>query len=426
MVKKYYDDFLRRVELSESRLNGETYRNERVFREKEYDWEGDWEGRALLAFVCLKRLTGRENPTLRYELSHLKEHTNEYGYFGRVADGKTAFEQQLSGNGWYLRGLCEYYEDTGDRGILSLITSVVENLYLKSENLYRRYPEGERGNFGGVSGNTIDGDSDGWKLSSDVGCAFIALDGLTAAYKILRTERLKAFIFERTEQFMRLDKLKCKMQTHATLTVCRAILRMYFITSEKKYLIAAEELFDLYVNYGMTLTYENFNWFCREDTWTEPCAVTDCLIVALYLYKETGKSEYLTLARRIYFNGFCMGQRQNGGAGPNACVTKTQPYFGMKMYEAEFCCSMRYAEGLYHISKFAEILFKDSDDDKEITRDEAGRYFRGDHLLCAGEDYNENDSESLTLTEMPDITSYSESDLKKLRLKVVFGAGEKL
>lgn len=416
MVKKNYDDFLRRVGLSESRLSGETYRFKRVFREKEYDWEGDWEGRALLAFVCLKRLTGRENPTLRYELSHLKEHTNKYGYFGKVADGETISEQQLSGNGWYLRGLCEYYEDTGDRAILTLIKSVVENLYLKNEELYRRYPEGERAEVGGVSGNATS-EENGWKLSSDVGCSFIALDGLTAAYKILRYERLKDFISGRIEQFMRLDKLKCKMQTHATLTVCRAILRMYLVLSEKKYLDFAEKLFDLYINCGMTLTYENFNWFCREDTWTEPCAVTDSLIVALYLYRETKKTDYLRLARRIYFNGFLMGQRQNGGAGPNACVTKTQPYFGMKMYEAEFCCSMRYAEGLYQVSKFAEQLFNEDDGEKEITRDEVGRYFRGDHLLCI--------EDGGKLKELPDISAYSRSELEKLRLKVVFGEGEK-
>lgn len=420
MVNGYYNDFLRRVKLSESRLNGETYRFGRVFREKEYDWEGDWEGRALLAFVCLKRLTGRENPTLAYELSHLKEHMNRYGYFGAEADGERVSEQQLSGNGWYLRGLCEYFEDTGDREVLSLIQSVTEHLYLKNAELYRRYPEGSRGETGGVSGSAA-GEAEGWKLSSDVGCAFIALDGLTAAYKILRTERLKTFISERIAQFMRFDKLKCKMQTHATLTVCRAILRMYLLTREQQYLAAAEELFGLYLRHGITLTYENFNWFCREDTWTEPCAVTDSLIVALYLHRETGEEKYSKLARRIYFNGFCMGQRQNGGAGPNACVTKTQPYFGMKMYEAEFCCSMRYAEGLYRVSEFAEILFSDNNEEKEITREDLGgavRYFRGDRLLCS-----ENGGK---LKELPDVTAYSENELKNLRLKVVFGEGEKV
>lgn len=417
MVEKYYNDFLRRVELSDRRLNGETYRYERVFRENEYEWEGDWEGRALLAFVCLKRLTGRENPTLAYEIGHLKEHTNEFGYFGKITNGKTISEQQLSGNGWFLRGLCEYYEDTKDINIFNLIQSVTERLYLDNEEAYRRYPESERGEQGGVSGHTI-GEVNGWKLSSDVGCAFIALDGLTTAYRILRTDRLKKFIDDRISQFLMFEKQKRNMQTHATLTVCRAILRMYLITKENRYMNFSRDLFDFYINHGMTLTYENYNWFGREDTWTEPCAVTDSLIVAMYLYRETNEKAYLALARRIYFNGFCMGQRQNGGAGPNACVTKTQPYFGMKMYEAEFCCSMRYAEGLYQISGFTDILFNENDESKEITQDDYGRYFRGDHLLCA--------EDGGKLKELPDITSYSENELRKLRLKIVFGKGKDL
>lgn len=411
MVDTYYQDFLRRVELNFDRLSSDMYSGEHIFRDCEYAWEGDWEGRALLAFVCLKRLTGKEIPALNYEISHLKEKTNEYGYFGKVADGNSISEQLLSGNGWYLRGLCEYYRDTQNAEILSLIKSVVENLYLRCDKLYDRYPAENRAAEGDVSG-TLSQSVDGWILSTDVGCAYIALDGLTAAYRILKSERLRAFIDKQIARFLSLDKLKCRMQTHATLTACRAIIRMYLITRDKSYLEQGKSLFDFYTVHGMTLTYENFNWFGREDTWTEPCAVIDSLICALYLYRELNDTNYLTLARRIYFNGINLGQRCNGGAGTNSCVTAQNPVLKTEMFEAYFCCSMRLAEGLYQVSLFADELFAESDEGKASVRDEFGRVFRGDHLLCSV-----NGGE---LTCLPKMYNYSPEELKLLRIKILF------
>ena len=411
MVERYYQDFLRRVALNFERLSSDTYSNEQVFRDSEYAWEGDWEGRALSAFVCLKRLTGKEIPTLHYEIAHLKERTNECGYFGKVADGNSISEQLLSGNGWYLRGLCEYYKDTQEEEILALIKSVVENLYLRCEALYDKYPTENRTEAGEVSG-TLTKNVDGWLLSTDVGCAYIALDGLTAAYGVLKTEKLKNFIDKQIARFLSIDKLQCRIQTHATLTVCRAILRMYLLTEDTAYLEKARGLFDFYTEHGMTLTYENFNWFQREDSWTEPCAVVDSLICALYLHRVLKDKKYLTLARRIYFNGINLGQRCNGGAGTNTCVTLRNPVLKTDMFEAFFCCTMRLSEGLYQVSLFADELFEEGDDDKEVVQDEYGRYLRGDHLLCSV-----NDGE---LTYLPTMYRYSPEELKGIRIKIVF------
>ena len=410
MVEKYYQEFLHRVQLNFQRMSSDTYKMEKVFREKEYDWEGDWEGRALLAFVCQYRLTGQIIATMPYEIENLPLHTNKIGYFGEETDGKTISEQLLSGNGWFLRALCEYYTEFGGEHILSRIQNILNNLYFRCEKLYDNYPMGNRNEEGGVSGNLTQM-VDGWNLSTDVGCAFIALDGLTAAYKLLHTPALKAFIDKRIEQFMHLDKRVNRMQTHATNTVNRAILRMYFITKEKKYLQACQELFALYVRTGMTLTFENFNWFERKDTWTEPCAVIDSLIVAMYLYKATGQAEYLTWARRIYFNGFRLEQRCNGGAGTNDCVTTEHCIWKAQMFEAEFCCSMRTAEGLWQISLFAEELFAENDENKQEIVDDYGRHFKGDHLLYK--------TEKGVWVELPNITEYSVEELKKVNLEII-------
>ena len=174
--KELQEDFRLRVKKNFERLSGDTYAGKNIFRETSYGWPGDWEGRYLLACVLLRRLTGRAPESLTYLLEHLDEHTNRYGYFGTIADGESVSEQQLSGNGWFLRGLCEYYIDSPSRKLREKIESIAENLYFKSEALYAKYPVTGIRVAGGVSGNTVE-ETQGWKLSSDVGCAFIALDG---------------------------------------------------------------------------------------------------------------------------------------------------------------------------------------------------------------------------------------------------------
>ena len=49
------------------------------------------------------------------------------------------------------------------------------------------------------------------------------------------------------------------------------------------------------------------------------------------------------------------------------------------MYEAHFCCTMRYAEGLLYYNQRKD-WFNISDDEKETT-DEYGRHCIGDRLL---------------------------------------------
>ena len=113
----------------------------------------------------------------------------------------------------------------------------------------------------------------------------------------------------------------------------------------------AVRVFGGYIGLVMTLTYANFNWYGREDTWTEPCAIVDSLILALKLHACTGKDEYLACAYRVYYNALRMSQRGNGGAGCDLCATKDFPF--VKPYndtfEAYLCCTLRLSEGLYEL-----------------------------------------------------------------------------
>lgn len=376
---------LKNITLNFQRLHEAEYSLGKLFQPADYDWPGDWEGRALLAFLCHYEIHKGEVPHLNAFFQAISKHVNEDFYFGEPFDGVTVDEQQLSGHNWYLRGLLKYAENFHSETAMQYARSTVENLYLPAVDWYGKYPLERNTTLGEVSGS-LTGVQNGWRLSSDIGCAFMCVDGLAHYYAATGDERVKSFLDRVIEFFVTVDLMKYKLQTHTTLTCLRGVLRLYETTKEEKYLQIVKEKFAFYVQHGMTLTYENFNWFGREDTWTEPCAVVDSLILATELYKRTGESAYKTLARRIWFNGLQFCQRSNGGAGPNTCVTETQPILKISMYEAPFCCTMRYAEGLLAYAK-NQALF-DWNSEAETITDELGRKFVDDKLLirCEGEE----------------------------------------
>lgn len=368
------------IERSFKRLSDDIYSINRIWQNENYDWPGDFEGRALLAFACLYEITNEKIPCMDEMINDLLKHLNKEGYMGKIANG-IADEQQLSGHSWLLRGLCEYYNIFKDEKSLKYANRIIKNLYLPLIDLYKAYPlNRNKSNEGGVSGSTYK-TINNWKLSSDIGCAYMCLDGLTAYYEITKDNDVKKAIDLLINGFINLDRLALECQTHATLTGARGIMRLYKITNEKKYLDYVIEIFDFYIKHGMTLTYENFNWFNKNDSWTEPCAVVDSFILSLGLYEITNEKKYQTLASRIWFNGLLFCHRENGGAGPNTCVNLKQPYLNISMYEAFFCCSMRYCEGLKYAWQYDHII---TSDDK-IIKDEYGRVFKGNKLLVNDE-----------------------------------------
>lgn len=78
----------------------------------------------------------------------------------------------------------------------------------------------------------------------------------------------------------KIDIYNLEAQKHCTLTAARGLMRMYGLTNDIRWLKQAEEIFLLYVEKGMTYTYQNFNWFKKGDIWTEPCAIVDLLMLA--------------------------------------------------------------------------------------------------------------------------------------------------
>lgn len=383
-----------RINLNRNRLlNDSYYTIDGIFSPSDYDWYGDKEGRALLAFVSHYKINREKIQCMEQLLEKMPEHMNEDLYFGPKTS-EIIHEQQLSGHSWLLRGLCEHYEQFEDAFSLKCVNSIVQHLYMPTFGKYSTYPiNRENKNEGEVSGSSI-GVLNGWKLSTDIGCAFMSIDGLSHAYRILKDDKLKALIDEMISVYSSIDKVSIKAQTHCTLTAARGMMRMFSVTSDEKYLIAAKNIFNLYVfGGGMTYTYQNLNWWGRPDSWTEPCAVIDSLMLALMLYKVEKKEEYRNLAARIYINGFASLQRDNGGAGTDSlvCPGSTKTELHAEMYEAYFCCTMRLSEGLWYIYENKDLLW--SEDSEGISKNENGVYMSGDIIYAeisgGGERYAE-------------------------------------
>ena len=348
-----------RTELNFTRLRDDAYYQiGEVFAPIGYEWYGDKEGRALLAFVSHYKMSGRKIPCMDEMMSVMRERTNEHLFFGPLA-GEIIHEQQLSGHSWLLRGLCEYREQFGDDLSLEMIESICENLYYPTKGKYKTYPidRSEPKAEGGVSGKSVRV-INGWKLSSDIGCAFMSIDGLSHAYIVTGDERIKALVDEMIRVYLGIDKVALRAQTHCTLTAARGMIRMYYKTNEVSYLDGARTIMELYANGGgMSETYQNLNWWGRPDTWTEPCAIVDSMMLAGELYKITKEEQYRALAARIYHNGLATAQRENGGAGTDTVVVEgVEEILRSKMFEAYFCCTMRLSEGLRYVDENKELF----------------------------------------------------------------------
>lgn len=347
-----------RISLNYNRLeSGDYYGIEKVFARKDYDWYGDKEGRALLAFVSHYRISGAKIPCMELMLEQMPDRLNSDGYFGPIYE-KEIHEQQLSGHSWLLRGLCEHYEAFGDSFSLEAAARIAKNLYVTKTGRFSSYPIiRENKEEGGVSGSEV-GTVDGWILSSDIGCAFMSIDGLSHVYKITKDAEIKTLLDEMIFVYLGIDKVTLRAQTHCTLTAARGMMRMYNETADEKYLDGAREILELYVSGGgMTETYQNLNWWGRPDSWTEPCAIVDSLMLAGELYKVTSKEKYRAIAARVYHNGLAAAQRENGGAGTDSIVLDgVEDNLYSKMFEAYFCCTMRLAEGLRYINENKDIF----------------------------------------------------------------------
>lgn len=361
-------DLAYRIIKNYARLESGWYKPDMVFKADQAGWPADWEGRTILALTMLAQVSGREPAYLQRILERLEERLNSRGYLGEVLPADVFDEQQFSGHNWLLRGLLEYAAWKQDTHAAQLADRIIENLYLPAAGYYAGYPTDPavRERTGSAAGSRTGALAGHWYLSTDIGCAFMALDGLSQYYERTSDARVKRLLEEMIAVFRQIDFVGASMQTHASLSAARGILRFYESTGDESFLRTAEELFALYCREGMTENYANDNWFDRPG-WTEPCAVIDSYMLASGLFDNTGDSRYLLIAQRIFYNAMGFAQRSNGGFGCDNCVGAQEPFVHPKeeYFEAYWCCTMRGGEGL---ARAAENMLRTDADTLYILR----------------------------------------------------------
>ncbi len=345
----------KRLQQNYSRLEDEIYHPKNVFNAggASAGWPGDKEGRIILGLVLQAQANHRDAKYLNEIIKQLPQHLNEKGYLGPVYTD-SILEQQLSGHGWLLRGLCAYYEWKKDKKVKAIIQGIIKNLALPTMGYHKEYPINpltRQKGVGAAAGTTLS-TAGRWKLSTDIGCDFIFLDGLVHTYQLFPEKKLRSLIEEMTERFFEIQLEEINAQTHATLTALRAILRFYSITGEKRYLLEVERRYQLYRKAATSSNFENFNWFGRPS-WTEPCAIVDAYIVAVQLWQFLNNPLYLEDAHYTYYNALARTQRNNGGFGLDNCTHKNEPFLKISADEAYWCCTMRGAEGLTNAVQYS-------------------------------------------------------------------------
>lgn len=309
-------------------------------------WPGDYPGRLLLALTRLAAVTGTEPRQLQQLLDALPGSLNAHGYLGPVHHGYTD-EQQLAGHGWLVSGLLAQHRRTGDARARELALGIVQGLFLPAAARLPDYPRRRPGDdtAGGASGSVV-GRQGSWLLSSDTYCVFIALEGLVAAYAETRDRTLADAVDALAALVDRDDLVAARAQLHATLTAARTLHSFHELTGSASALASAVRLYDLYAAHGRTANHATWNWFGRADSWTEPCAVADSLLLALGLWRTTGAARYLADAHAIEHNGLGHAQKPHGGFGLDTVTGGDRPWLANHHPDAAWCCSMRGAVAL--------------------------------------------------------------------------------
>lgn len=384
-----------RANLNFSRLETEKYWPETIFSMDELAWPADWEGRTILALSMLAQATHRTPAYLDAIIDQLVIELNEDGYIGPIPPAGVTNEQSMSGHSWMVRGLVEYINWQRERDpqqankALGALKSIINNLFIPQTNNYANYPIDEDTRY----------DDPAWQLSanidpnwqeggqtmkpchapgeSDCGCAFIALDGATAAYELLQDDALKPLIEAMIASFAKLPREQLYVQTHATLSGLRGILRYYRCTGDASLLQLARDTFELYKTKAWTDHYANYNWF-GIPSWTEPCAIVDSFIVSQELWEFTGEAAYLQDAHHIFYNAIAHAGRENGAFGTDHCTgADMEPPEGLSKhacgshehpsqfasshtYEVFWCCNMRGGDGLSRAYQYSHYTDGDS------------------------------------------------------------------
>ena len=318
-------------------------------------WPGDWEGRAMLALALDSEVLRTEAGTFDKLVEWIYSLLNDEGYRSEPNDKlnlEDINEQMHAAQNWLTRAFLESYRITGEEKYLETAKQILKKLYLPIKDHLKNYPHSAADRVA-ASDNAVVGHTSGqfkeWRLSSDIGCVFIGLDVVGQSLSEIKEEPLLTELNELADAMIEalsyVDYVGEGLQTHATLSGMRGLMRIYKVRKDPAILNIITKYFEDYEKFGMTANYENQNCFTRIGH-TEPCGMVDSYMLACQLWEETGKRHYLDISHKIWWNAFMRAQRENGGMGCDGTADDgIVNVFGV-FYEAYHCCTMRGAEGL--------------------------------------------------------------------------------
>jgi DUF1680 family protein len=349
-------DLAARLQKNFDRLERDDYRPGATYIAPE--WPGDFVGRVIYSLAALQRRTGRAARFLDGFVDSLPALTNARGYLGPAED--VIDEQALSGHGWLISGLVEHALLTNDPRHLRTAERMVDGLVLPLRGRVQAYPKSpDQRTFDGHIYGTSTNVSGGWRLSTDIGCAFISLEGLVRVAHATGRADLRELIAEMHAAFESIDLVAVSAQLHASLTAARMFLQHHAACPNPALLATARRVYDLFRRTAITENYANYNWF-RRPTWTEPCAIVDALILATELFRQTGEARYLDDAHHIYFNALGFAQKPHGGFGCDSCLGAEATFLYPIMFDVVGCCNMRGSLALTHLVDYAYLAGPDA------------------------------------------------------------------
>ena len=236
------------------------------------------------------------------------------------------------------------------------------------------------------------------------------LSGVTAYYLISSDLTAKGIIDFVINKIETVNLSTFNLSVFDYLNICVSLLQYAKKSNKTAVYELIARLFDDYmvncqsINYEACVSFENKNE-------TSPGATAKSLELSLALYEALADGRYLTVARRIWFNGLQFCQRFEGQVGSNT-FTDATVRLRVKAYSSDLIESARYATAL----KYYALNKKLFEEGGELTKDRRGRYFLGDKMFGL----DESDFFGRDLIEIPTLTAFDAQTAKQLIFRLTF------
>ena len=237
-----------------------------------------------------------------------------------------------------------------------------------------------------------------------------AVNGLVEYYAISKDKNALILLDKISNDIKNLNVNKSSGLCLDYLSLCLGLVKYAQILNKTAVNDTIGALFDNFMvraqslNYASSLSFENKNQ-------TDAGATAKSLEVTLGLFNNTKDPRYLSLARRIWFNGLQFCQRADGQVGSDT-FTDEKTTLKVKTYEEKQISTPLFGTCLkcYASNK---TLF---DEWGDLVKDRKGRYFIGDKMFARdvsgffGKD----------LIEIPTLTAFDKETAMQLEFKLIF------